>query len=121
VNEESVNEPTIHPSDDLNAALADFGDSPAARRRAQASRKRWRESVKSIAPRAHVVITRPSVPTDHNPRDVERPATFTRPVDEWAPTYRATRRLSDRVPFAHALSGYDPDRVDDEDYPWSVP
>jgi len=41
--------------------------------------------------------------------------------DEWRPTYPATRHLSDRAPFAHHLSGYDPDRVADADYSWSVP
>lgn len=35
--------------------------------------------------------------------------------------YTATRSLSDRAPFATALSGYDPDRVSGSDYPWCVP
>lgn len=30
----------------------------------------------------------------------------------------ATRSLSDKAPFAHALSGIDPDRVAEADYPW---
>jgi hypothetical protein len=51
------------------------------------------------------------------------PAAFNRPsVDDWAPTNRATRSLSDRAPFAYALSGYDPDRVQLEGYDaWTVP
>lgn len=35
--------------------------------------------------------------------------------------YPARRSLSDKAPFAHALSGYDPDRVAESDYPWTVP
>jgi hypothetical protein len=67
--------------------------------------------------RAHVVLTRPSRPSSGGAeRRIENLA-----PDEWRPTYLATRRLSDRVPFAHALSGYDPDRIADEDYAWRVP
>jgi hypothetical protein len=35
--------------------------------------------------------------------------------------YPAVRKLDERVPFAHALSGYDPDRVAESDYTWTVP
>jgi hypothetical protein len=35
--------------------------------------------------------------------------------------YPAKRLLSDRAPFAHALSGYDPDRIACAEYPWTVP
>lgn len=103
-------------TDQLNTALADFGDNPAARRRGQESRKRWRESVKAIVPRAHVVHTRPSTPDDHRPRDVERQASYA--PDEWRPQYRATRSLSDRAPFATALSGIDVERMSISDYAW---
>lgn len=34
--------------------------------------------------------------------------------------YPATRSLSDKAPFAHALSGIDPDRVNGLDYPWTA-
>jgi L-rhamnose isomerase len=88
------------------------------RRRDTDGERRYRESTKAIVPRVHVVQTRPSTPTDHR---THQPA-FNRPtVDEWRPTYQATRRLSDRAPAATALMGYDPDRVTEEDYPWSVP
>jgi hypothetical protein len=67
--------------------------------------------------RHHVVLSRPSRPSSGGAeRRIENLA-----PDEWRPTYLATRRLSDRVPFAHALSGYDPDRIADEDYAWRVP
>ena len=49
-------------------------------------------------------------------------ATFTKPVEgEWTPKHPATRTLSERAPFAFGLSGIDPDRVEDTDYPWLVP
>lgn len=34
--------------------------------------------------------------------------------------YRATRSLSDRAPFATALSGYDASRIDLEGYDWTA-
>jgi hypothetical protein len=67
--------------------------------------------------RDHVVLSRPSRPSSGGAeRRIENLA-----PDEWQPRYPATRRLSDRVPFAHALSGYDPDRVSGADYAWRVP
>jgi hypothetical protein len=67
--------------------------------------------------RHHVVLSRPSKPSSGGAeRRIENLA-----PGEWRPTYPATRRLSDRVPFAHALSGYDPDRVSGSDYAWTVP
>lgn len=50
-----------------------------------------------------------------SPGDV-RGAAFNRPGDDWRPQYPAKRGLSDRAPFATALSGYDPSRVELEGY-----
>lgn len=84
---------------DVVQALADFGV-PKSKRGA----------------RNHVVNNRAAVSRTGRETAIQNLAS-----DEWRPRFPATRRLDERVPFAHALSGYDPDRVADEDYPWSVP
>jgi hypothetical protein len=100
VNEESVNDSVTQASDDLNSHLEAFGV-PKSKR----------------GQRAHVVLTRPSRASSGGAeRRIENLA-----PDDWRPRHPATRRLSDRVPFAHALSGYDPDRVSGSDYAWTVP
>jgi hypothetical protein len=100
VNEESVNDSVTQTSDDLNNRLADFGV-PRSKRGA----------------RHHVVLSRPSRPSSGGAeRRIENLA-----PDDWRPRFPATRRLDERVPFAHALSGIDPDRVSGSDYAWTVP
>lgn len=56
--------------------------------------------------RNHVVLSAPSKPRTGRETAIQNLAS-----DEWRPRYPATRRLSDRVPAATALMGYDPDRV----------
>jgi hypothetical protein len=97
VNEESVNDSVTQASDDLNSHLEAFGV-PKSKRGA----------------RRHVVLTRPSRSSAGGAeRRIENLA-----PDEWRPRFPATRRLDERVPFAHALSGIDAERVGLEDYAW---
>jgi hypothetical protein len=115
----STDDSTSESANDLNTALVAFGV-PVRSKRAQAeaerrAKKKYAERWhKSLGGRQQVCNVRGySTP----------PAAFNRPsVDDWAPTNRATRSLSDRAPFAYALSGYDPDRVQLEGYDaWTVP
>lgn len=78
----------------VQEALADFGV-PKSKRGA----------------RLHVVLSKPS-------RSVDAASGL---PDGDGPRYPATRHLSDRVPAAIALMGYDPDRIADSEYPWTVP
>lgn len=95
--------------------LADFGDTKKQRTRRRKS-KYDAARCKSVAPYQHVVTHAPSVPNERHVGPVGRPD------PEWRERYPATRSLSDRAPFAVALSGYDPDRVRLEGYAcWTVP
>lgn len=66
--------------------------------------------------RLHVVLSKPAVSRTGRATAIQNLAS-----ESWRARYPATRHLGDRAPFAHHLSGYDPDRVADADYPWSVP
>jgi hypothetical protein len=120
---QSENKCDMHTNEALNTALVDFGVPKRSKRaKAEAERRakkkyaeRWH---KSLGGREQVSDVRGYSGAAPEPKE---PA-FNRPsVGDWAPTYPATAKLGDLRPFAYALTGYDPDRVADEDYPWCVP
>lgn len=99
----------MHGTEALNTKRA---GSEAERRAKKAYADRWHKSMGGREQVANVRGYR---------GEVKEPA-YNRPGDpDWRPQYQATRALSDRAPFAHALSGHDPDRVADAEYPWTVP
>lgn len=108
--------PAISVAQPLDTRTADCASAAVQSAGSEPSRRRWRESVKAISPRIQVVRTAPAESAERH-----RVGEVGRPDPDWRPENVATRHLSDRAPFAAQLSGWDPDRVADADYPWSVP
>jgi hypothetical protein len=121
VNEESVNDPVAESPDNLNTALAAFGV-PVRSKRAKAEAER--RAKKKYAERWHKSLGgRQQVCNVRGYRGTEKatgqePAWNRPSVDDWAPKYPAKRSLSDRAPFATALSGYDVERMTASEYAW---
>jgi hypothetical protein len=106
-------------------ALAAFGV-PVRSKRAKAEAER--RAKKKYAERWHKSLGgRQQVCNVRGYRGTEKatgvePAWNRPSLEDWAPKFPAKRSLSDRAPFATALSGYDPDRVQLEGYDaWTVP
>jgi hypothetical protein len=104
VNDGSVNKATTESSNDLNTALAEFGDTPGQRRYRQRKAAGFYEERKSLGKRKHVVNQRGHRAVQ--PETGQEPA-FNRPsINDWEPRHPSVRPACFTGEFTAGLCGY---------------